>query len=125
MKTTQQGMTLVEVLVAFVIFTSSLVAVLDYVANQLFHRQRTENRSEQVALTYQLLHDPLLRLQAGSMTEGVKKRIHWRLENQLIDAVEQRGKTTALYQQNITTEKMSRFGQNKPLKWSAYVVVSE
>ncbi len=38
----QKGITLLEVLIGFVIFSSSLVAILDYVANQIYLNHLSE-----------------------------------------------------------------------------------
>jgi Tfp pilus assembly protein PilV len=48
----QLGMTLLEVLVGFVIFTSSLVAILDYVSNQVYLNHQTEKNTRKALLIY-------------------------------------------------------------------------
>lgn len=52
LQTTQKGITLLEVLVGFVIFTTSLVAVLDYVSGQVFHYYRSASHLGQVQVIY-------------------------------------------------------------------------
>ena len=49
-KSTQGGMTLLEVLVGFVIFSASLVAILDYVSNQIYLNHLTEKNEARVSL---------------------------------------------------------------------------
>lgn len=44
------GMTLLEVLVGFVIFTSSLVAILNYVSNQIYLNHLTESNQIKAGL---------------------------------------------------------------------------
>lgn len=51
--THQSGVTLLEVLIGFVIFTTSLVALLDYVSGQVYHTHRTAQTLQAV----KLIHD--------------------------------------------------------------------
>ncbi len=46
----QNGMTLLEVLVGFVIFSASLVAILDYVSNQIYLNHLTEKNQHKASL---------------------------------------------------------------------------
>ncbi len=55
------GITLIEVLVGFVIFTASLVAILDFVANQVHLRRRSAEGMERVSAVY----EQVLRSQYG------------------------------------------------------------
>lgn len=48
----QSGMTLLEVMVGFVIFSSSLIAILDYVSNQLYLYQLASKNKEEIELLY-------------------------------------------------------------------------
>jgi len=48
----QRGVTLLEVLVGFVIFTSSLVAVLDYVSGQIYHKHLSHANFQKVQIVY-------------------------------------------------------------------------
>jgi len=48
----QQGVTLLEVLVGFVIFTSSLVAVLDYVSGQIYNNHLSSTNQQKVQMIY-------------------------------------------------------------------------
>jgi Tfp pilus assembly protein PilV len=48
----QNGMTLLEVMVGFVIFSASLVAILDYVSNQIYLNHLTEKNQHKVRLIY-------------------------------------------------------------------------
>ena len=52
LSTRQKGVTLLEVLVGFVIFCSSLVAVLDYVSGQIYHYQLSGANLQKVQLAY-------------------------------------------------------------------------
>ncbi len=49
----QSGVTLLEVLVGFVIFTSSLVAVLDYVSGQVYQVHRTSSNLDRLERIYE------------------------------------------------------------------------
>jgi Tfp pilus assembly protein PilV len=49
----QRGVTLIEVLVGFVIFTSSLVAVLGYVGEQIFHTHRASANLQRIQRIYE------------------------------------------------------------------------
>ena len=49
----QKGVTLLEVLVGFVIFTSSLVAVLDYVSGQIYHNHLSSTNLQKVQMIYE------------------------------------------------------------------------
>ncbi len=51
--TTQEGVTLLEVLVGFVIFTSSLVAILDYVSGQIYHSHLSLTNLQKVQMIYE------------------------------------------------------------------------
>lgn len=46
----QSGMTLLEVLVGFVIFSASLVAILNYVSNQIYLNHLTEKNQHKAGL---------------------------------------------------------------------------
>jgi Tfp pilus assembly protein PilV len=48
----QYGVTLLEVLVGFVIFSASLVAVLDYVSGQVYNFHRSASNLQKVQLAY-------------------------------------------------------------------------
>lgn len=48
----QQGVTLLEVMVGFVIFTSSLVGVLDYVSGHVYHFHLSATNLQKVKLAY-------------------------------------------------------------------------
>jgi Tfp pilus assembly protein PilV len=50
----QKGVTLLEVLIGFVIFTSSLVAILDYVGNQVYLNHLTDKNQRRTLLVYEL-----------------------------------------------------------------------
>ncbi len=50
----QRGVTLLEVLVGFVIFTSSIVAVMDYVTQQVYLLHRSNNNHEKAQFIYDL-----------------------------------------------------------------------
>ncbi len=52
--TQQKGITLLEVLIGFVIFTSSLVSILDYVGNQVYLTHLTDKKQHRVQLVYEL-----------------------------------------------------------------------
>ena len=58
----QKGVTLLEVLVGFVIFTSSLVAVLDYVSGQIYHNHLSSTNLRKV----QMVSDFSTLMQPGS-----------------------------------------------------------
>lgn len=49
----QKGVTLLEVLVGFVIFTSSLVGILDYVSGQIYHSHLSSENLQKVQLIYE------------------------------------------------------------------------
>lgn len=49
---TQAGVTLLEVLVGFVIFSASLVAVLDYVSQHIYLQQLTSSSLKNIQLVY-------------------------------------------------------------------------
>lgn len=51
----QQGVTMIEVLVGFVIFMSSLVAVLDYVGNQAYLERVSQQRYQAISTIQQQL----------------------------------------------------------------------
>jgi len=48
----QRGVTLVEILVGFVIFTTSLVAILDFVSEQNYHYHRSSTYLEKLQTVY-------------------------------------------------------------------------
>lgn len=54
LRSNQEGVTLVEVLVGFVIFTSSLVAILNYVSGQVYHSHLSSENLQKVQLIYNL-----------------------------------------------------------------------
>ena len=51
--TKQNGVTLLEVLVGFVIFTSSLVGILDYVSGQIYHFHLSSQNLQKTQLIYE------------------------------------------------------------------------
>lgn len=50
----QAGVTLLEVLIGFVIFSASLVAVLDYVGNQVYLQHQAQKNQQKTLLLYEL-----------------------------------------------------------------------
>jgi Tfp pilus assembly protein PilV len=49
----QRGVTLIEVLVGFVIFTSSLVAVLNYVSQQVYQNRLSTTNLQKIEIIYE------------------------------------------------------------------------
>ena len=52
LKNRQKAVTLLEVLVGFVIFTSSLVAILNYVSGQVYHNHLSSANLQKVQMVY-------------------------------------------------------------------------
>ncbi len=73
----QRGLTLLEVLVGFVIFTTSLVAVLDYVGGQIYHVHRSNANLERLEQLY--LRETASRTPAAvaSIADGNSSNIEW------------------------------------------------
>ncbi|MCP4333159.1 MAG: hypothetical protein GY785_10930 [Gammaproteobacteria bacterium] len=95
-KFTQKGITLLEVLVGFVIFTASLVAILDYVGSQIFHVHRSAEYLQRMQRVYQTsgYADP----QAVTRTAatGHEGRFDWDINVSEMGSIEKRDTTLFL-----------------------------
>ena len=92
----QQGVTLVEVLVGFVIFMSTLVVVLDYVSEQIFHTHRTKANLEQLQFIYQLSSVQPYLEELRSVPEWHTTEIEWNYSMASRDSFKQRNKELSL-----------------------------
>ncbi len=86
----QQGITLLEVLVGFVIFTASLVAILDFVSGQIFHVHRSASNLQRLQGIYQTLGDGGLESLQRSLESGQANQYSWTVAATELDAIEMR-----------------------------------
>jgi len=110
----QSGLTLLEVLVGFVIFTLSLVAILDYVGEQVFHVHRSGSHLQRLQQLYVAagsgggLEVPTLH-PGDAAAEG----FDWRVVATELDAVEVRDELLLLNRYDISVSNA-----NNSLNWS-------
>lgn len=90
----QSGLTLIEVLVGFVIFTVSLVAILDYVGAQIFHVHRAKSGLQHLQQIYDRELGARTRLPNQSAAVDDDSRMDWTIDVTELSAVEQK---TALH----------------------------
>ena len=113
LKKNQIGMTLIEVLVGFVIFSSSLVAVLDYVSGQIYLGHMSSKNLLKVQYLYEL-----------STVESVGKKVNfdfsdefieldWSVESTVMDVTSQRNGDTRLNRVDFFIQD-----NNSSLPWS-------
>lgn len=92
----QTGITLLEVLVGFVIFTLSLVAVLDYVGNQIYLTHQSDNKNLKAMLVNELFNSGLQEQeQARIMSSYPQMDIS--VSTEKIDEFKFRRKSSSLY----------------------------
>ncbi len=89
----QQGITLLEVLVGFVIFTASLVAILDFVSGQIFHVHRSASNLQRLQGIYQTLGNDGQESLKRSLESGQANQYSWTVATTEMDAIEM-GKTS-------------------------------
>ena len=92
----QQGVTLIEVLVGFVIFMASLVVVLDYVSEQIFHSHRSADNLEQLQFIYQLESMRPYFSDRLDMPNFNQANMRWSMSESVLETFKQRKKDLAL-----------------------------
>jgi hypothetical protein len=108
MKFKQQGVTLIEVLVGFVIFMSSLVVVLDYVSEQIFQVNRTSSNLEQLQLIYQLATLPPHIDDWVDFPEWNDSSMDWSASALVLENYKQRKKEVLLKKINYQVDDIGR-----------------
>jgi len=78
----QSGVTLLEVLVGFVIFISSLVAVLDHVANGIYLQKKAAQKAQRAALVRDRL------ALSSSLAQPVASEALVTTDNEIMERVE-------------------------------------
>jgi Tfp pilus assembly protein PilV len=97
--TQQSGVTLLEVLVGFVIFTSSLVAVLNYIANQVYLGHRVDNTYQMVKLVHQLVIGRRIGDEEVSRLNDEYHALHIDLDSHLINEASRTHPTNLMHTQ--------------------------
>ena len=90
MFSSQKGISLLEVLVGFVIFTSSLVAVLDYVSGQVYLFHLSSNNQQKVQMVYDLSIVADLGIEQQINIASEYDDFDWSVSSSLMDSLEQR-----------------------------------
>ncbi len=109
----QQGITLLEVLVSFVIFTASLVAILDFVSGQIFHVHRSASNLQRVQGIYQTRGDRGLESLRQSLASGQENPYRWTVAATEMDAIEMRSSTRLLNRYDYSVADV-----NNELHWT-------
>ena len=113
-------MTLLEVLVGFVIFISSLVAVLDYVSGQVYHYHLSTGNQQKVQMIYDLsvIADLGIEVQLNQTAEYVD--FDWTVTSSTMDSVEQKDK-----QQLLKRSVYSVIDANNTFEWTVLKINGE
>ncbi|MCP4430877.1 MAG: hypothetical protein GY806_07865 [Gammaproteobacteria bacterium] len=98
----QSGVTLIEVLVGFVIFTSSLVAILNYVSGQVYHRQLSSENLQKVQLIYSLSTTADIQTQQGTPVLDIESKFDLSASTTSLDSIK-RGKNEITLNQHQFT----------------------
>jgi Tfp pilus assembly protein PilV len=110
----QRGITLLEVLVGFVIFTASLVAVLDYVGGQVYLYRLSDSQIQRVQLIYDLTAEPRLEQGNYRSSQSGASALRWEVEASQIDVLERRQGNLQLQQ----WEYLVAGGNGASFNWS-------
>jgi Tfp pilus assembly protein PilV len=100
----QVGMTLLEVMVGFVIFTSSLVAILDYVSNQVYLNHQTEKNTKKALLIYDYSLVSGVSAEAGAVFAASQSDMKLTSTSSPIDSFKDKRDEVALMQTQISIE---------------------
>ena len=116
----QKGVTLIEVLVGFVIFTASLVAVLDYVTEQVYLHRLSSSNFEKVKLIYDL--SAVSNSLPGKLSplELQHRNLDWDVSAVTMDSVSKRAEEVSLKRYDYRVS-----GANNVLEWSVYKMSNE
>ena len=82
----QKGISLLEVLVGFVIFTSSLVAVLDYVSGQVYHNHLSSETQHKVQMIYDLSEISELGIEQQLIQAAGNPNFDWTVTSSVMDS---------------------------------------
>ncbi len=111
--TKQTGITLLEVLVGFVIFTTSLVAVLEYVSGQVYLYHLSSDNLQKTQLLYELSSTIGIN-QNKQITTGVEfNNLDWSVNSTELDVTSQRNEVVQLNSINFSIMK-----NNQVLQWT-------
>ncbi len=94
----QKGITLLEVLVGFVIFTSSLVAVLDYVSGQVYHYHLSYDAYQKVQMIYDLTEVSKIGIEQQLIQADHYYNYNWTVSTLIMDSFSQKDKEKILQQ---------------------------
>ncbi len=105
----QKGISLLEVLVGFVIFTSSLVAVLDYVSGQVYHYHLSSATYQKVQMIYDLSEVSKLGVEQQVGLADDYNGLNWSVTTLIMDSFSQRDKEKILQRSthSVTNESNS------------------
>ncbi len=112
-KNLESGMTLLEVLVGFVIFSASLVAVLDYVSNQIYLSHLTEKNQHKASLIYEYAALSNLGEQAQLAFIGAQQEMNIMVNSVPLYEIKERNKEMALLKTDISVSD-----QGNSYQWS-------
>ena len=94
----QKGISLLEVLVGFVIFTSSLIAVLDYVSGQVYHYHLSSVTQQKVQMIYDLSEISELGIEQQLRLAAEYTDFDWSISSSVMDSFTQRDQKKILQQ---------------------------
>jgi Tfp pilus assembly protein PilV len=100
----QNGMTLLEVMVGFVIFSASLVAILDYVSNQIYLNHLTEKNQHKVRLIYDYSLAQEMGVDAQQSFASTLTDFNLSFDSTVIDSLESRRGNMVLTKTRISVE---------------------
>ena len=109
----ESGMTLLEVLVGFVIFSASLVAILDYVSNQIYLNHLTEKNQQKAGLIYEYAALSSLGEQAQLAFLGAQQALNVSVNSFPVDVIKERNKEITLLKTDISV-----MDQGNSYQWS-------
>jgi Tfp pilus assembly protein PilV len=98
----QEGMTLLEVLVGFVIFTASLVAILNYVSNQVYLNHQTEKNLQKALLIYDYSLLSATDPEAGAIFAASQPDFNLKLDSTPVDSYKDKNSETVLVKTQVS-----------------------
>lgn len=98
----QKGVTLLEVMIGFVIFSASLVAVLDYVGNQVYLQHQAQKNQQKTFLLYELATQAGLGLQHQIQLIADQPDLQVTFSDSVVDESAVKNTETRLFESKIS-----------------------
>ncbi len=113
----QKGMTLLEVMVGFVIFTSSLVAILNFVSNQVFLNHISDKNQQKARLVYDYSSISELGAEEQAAMAASRKNLDLSTSSSSLDSYKNRSSESQLLHTQISV-----WDRGEAYVWSVFEV---